>query len=102
MVKEISSTQKGELFPKKAGSTNSSKTEPAKVTNKSIEQNDPNTSDFVKKHTVQKWDHREGDGDGVFTAKNKKALDDPKNARMRPKEGVYEEQDIEEKYIGFD
>jgi hypothetical protein len=56
--------------------------------------------DFVRGHDTQEHGDRVGNGPEVYSgSKVKKALDDPKNSRLRPKEGVYEETEkVDEDY----
>lgn len=58
----------------------------------SVQSNDPETVKLVKKHKVEKHEDRAGNGPDVYSGgKQKHALSDKRNAKMKPDEKVYEE-----------
>jgi len=94
MVGEIAdfvSKHKGKLFtPGIVKKTETKRPGSVGELGKSLEDNDPETLKFVKRHETS----IHGEKPEVAT---KYALDDPKNANMKPEEGVYEEmEDMEE------
>lgn len=76
----------------KLSGVKSSKVEPMDVSDLA---DSKGTKDFAKKHKIEKHADRVGNGDDVYKSKLKPALSDPKNSRMKPKEGVYEETEPE-------
>jgi len=57
----------------------------------SVQTNDPETVKLATKHKVQKHDDRVGNDADVYAgSKQKPALTDPRNKRMKPEEKVYE------------
>jgi hypothetical protein len=87
MAEEIAQAKK-EKFPKEA-KTPTKKTRPGSVggLGDALKDRDPETLKFVGKHEVEVVDYAPS---GAHEPKTKHSLDDPRNARMKPKEGVYE------------
>ena len=85
-----------QIFPKGTKAP-SEKTRPGSVgkLGDSLKQNDPETLKFIGRHTTK--DHGDIEDTGAFKVATKYALDDERNKRFKPKEGVYEEDQLDER-----